>query len=461
MNIGNNLINPGILNSLIDSRSCSIADNASLSSVNRKSQLIWKPIWKRLLDQDQENRKIIGFYDEIISRVPLDRARLIYFQIKQCTKHITNFNEFRLKGRIILYTQKPDSEASKMAITVDKAELVFEAARENCEAFLGLLIEAGFDRDINFHDYAPYFCASACTKHYVTALMVAVLQNKNASYSVGIVRALIAARADCNVEDKGQTALMHATEAEDLEILKALLASRQVNLEAQNEYNETALMHAARRKNIEAMKLLISSKANIETRDSFDKTILLCAAGRGNLRVVDLLLCQGAQIEAQDCQGRTALLCAACSESVVDLQIEDRMLHGRTTLMYAAEIGRLPVVDLLLQKGAQKEARDDTDQTALLCAARAGNTSIVERLLQYGAQIETRDIYGQTSLMLARRRNFAGVVNVLIRAGAHQGFRAFLDTCVWNRGLIFGISSKILLLSFIYTLFAKIARRGR
>lgn len=54
--------------------------------------------------------------------------------------------------------------------------------------------------------------------------------------------------------------------------------------------------------------------------------------------------------------------------------------HGQTTLMLAASHGKLDVVNLLLECGADINIQDDDGSTALMCAAEHGYLDIVNAL---------------------------------------------------------------------------------
>ncbi|KAF3391660.1 hypothetical protein F1880_007668 [Penicillium rolfsii] len=122
-------------------------------------------------------------------------------------------------------------------------------------------------------------------------------------------------------------------------------------------------------------------------------TDLMLTSHYGLRAIVRLLLEKGADVEARDSD------------------------YGRTPLSWAAERGKEAVVKLLLEKGAEIEARDsDYGRTSLSWAAERGREAVVKLLLEKGADIEARDSdYGWTPLSWAAEMGQAAVVKLLQR----------------------------------------------
>ncbi|KAH7115564.1 hypothetical protein EDB81DRAFT_287006 [Dactylonectria macrodidyma] len=122
-------------------------------------------------------------------------------------------------------------------------------------------------------------------------------------------------------------------------------------------------------------------------------TDLMVASYYGHRAVVKILLERGANIEAKD------------------------SAHGRTPLSWAAERGHEASVKLLLKKGADVECKDKRGQTPLSLAAENGDEASVsvKLLLEKGADVECKDKRGRTPLSLAAENGREAIVKLLQR----------------------------------------------
>ena len=87
---------------------------------------------------------------------------------------------------------------------------------------------------------------------------------------------------------------------------------------------------------------------------------------------------------------------------------------GFTCLMTAAYNGHLDICRLLIDKGAQFEAKDNQGLTSLHYAAAEGHIKIVRLLCDRGAYIEAQNIVGCRPLHLAARNGHISTVEELI-----------------------------------------------
>jgi TonB family protein len=89
-------------------------------------------------------------------------------------------------------------------------------------------------------------------------------------------------------------------------------------------------------------------------------------------------------------------------------------------LMRAAEEGNTATVRVLLELGADVNAKDDDGRTSLMGAAQKGHTAAVRALLDAGADANAKDDDGQTSMMLAAQKGHTQIMQMLKKAGARE-----------------------------------------
>jgi ankyrin repeat protein len=97
-------------------------------------------------------------------------------------------------------------------------------------------------------------------------------------------------------------------------------------------------------------------------------------------------------------------------------QVNARDSDGAMPLHNAALSGHTGVAALLIQKGADLEARDtETGATPLYQAAAWGRIAVVELLIAKSADVNARSKAGVTPLGAAEKNGFAEVVQLLRR----------------------------------------------
>ncbi|XP_006649393.1 ankyrin repeat and SOCS box protein 13 [Oryza brachyantha] len=109
-----------------------------------------------------------------------------------------------------------------------------------------------------------------------------------------------------------------------------------------------------------------------------------------------------------------------------DGKVDDPIEDGDTLLHISCLYGHLPCVQLLLERGASLECKDEEGAIPLHDACAGGFTEIVRYILDFAANIDgcltrmlnTVDSEGDTPLHHAARGEHLGVVELLLRAGA-------------------------------------------
>ncbi|CAF0726075.1 unnamed protein product [Brachionus calyciflorus] len=266
------------------------------------------------------------------------------------------------------------------------------------EDLVKLLIEKG--AHIEHRDkkgYTPLILAASVGHHKIVQLLL-------------LYGADVEAQSDRNKD----TALCVAAQNGKYECCEILLNKGQANKEHRNISDYTPLSLAASNGYVNIIKLLLSHGAEINSRTGSKLGIspLMLAAMNGHTQAVKFLIEAGSDVNSQIETNRNTALTLACFQGRTDVvsllldkkaNIEHRAKTGLTPLMEAASGGYDQVGRILLERGADENAPPvpTTKDTALTIAAEKGHVKFVELLIQYGAQLEAKNKKGCTALWLA------------------------------------------------------------
>lgn len=92
--------------------------------------------------------------------------------------------------------------------------------------------------------------------------------------------------------------------------------------------------------------------------------------------------------------------------------------YQRSPLHYAAAYGRIRVVELLLEKGANVNITNEGGETPLHYATKHGHTKVMEILLENGADVTQKGTGCGTPLQWAARNGQVNAARILLDAGA-------------------------------------------
>ena len=165
------------------------------------------------------------------------------------------------------------------------------------------------------------------------------------------------------------------------------------------------------------------------------------ACHSGNLLLFSLRLVEGININGSTSDGHTALMMATEGGQFqiarllieVGADVNARRggagdLSGWTALMSAARRGQLEIARLLIENGARVDCATVIGCTALMVAAENGALKVVEFLVEKGAEVNGGSLSGATALISAVHTGQLEVVKFLIKKGAR------VDVCLRNAG---------------------------
>ena len=269
-----------------------------------------------------------------------------------------------------------------------------------------LLLEQGVNANLDKDHETPLHIASSCGRLEITQLLLdqgakadaenvhgqtplhLVSQTKPCEENPNVTRLLLKCGVDVNTRDKQQATPLHfASSSGHFEIARALLRHG-ANVNAQNAGGQTPLHQVSLYFHPEyftddydrVAKLLLHHGADVNARDTDHATPLHIASYMSKLRVARVLLDHGANIHAKNAQGQTPLHIVS---------------HGTRSSEYC----KLSLLELLLGRGAEVNARDNDQATPYLlaCIRLKPNWQTAPKLLQNGADVSAVNIHGQNA----------------------------------------------------------------
>ena len=358
------------------------------------------------------------------------------------------------KGNCGIFTALLLSGANKDALDVDRKPPLIWAVRNGQLSIVLKLLGVGADLNVHAADdkrTALHLAASIGHDEIVRALLLSGV-DKDALNDAGetplmwaagkahgsIVRRLLEAGADVSIHatDDGRTAL-HWSAGEGHEGMVSVLLQSGADKDALDIARQTPLMWAAKEGHISITDKLLEAGADLNIRAAENgSTALHIAAMEGHERDVCALLLRGAEKDALDYTGQTPLLCAARKGHlpVVEKLLEagaDLRLHtstaSRTALHWSASEGHEAILSVLLIRGADKDALDHFGETPLMAAARHDHLRTTEKLLEAGADFSIHSPHhGNTVLHMATSVGHGGILSALLLKGADKDIPNFV-----------------------------------
>lgn len=241
------------------------------------------------------------------------------------------------------------------------------------------------------------------------------------------VKAALDAGAAVDARDPmGGTALLAATWTGNPALVSLLLAhGADVNMR-HRETAATPLYYAVITSKPEIARLLLDAGADVLVRYKNEQTALHLAAARTSVSIIEMLLSSHAPLAAVNVDGNSPL-----NESVLHNQPaalhcllqhganvnQVRAVDGRTLMHQACMKGYRGLIPILLQAGADREAKDRFGQTPLDLALAYKNSPVIPELLKASTGSATPDSGAEQAMEAATLRGQTEIVRLLVQNG--------------------------------------------
>ena len=274
---------------------------------------------------------------------------------------------------------------------------------------------------------------NARSKANDTPLMVAV-----SARNLPAARFLLEHGADMTpVNNIGQTALDQAIEWRDVDMIRLLMdrgawpADRPVNTLDVRGY--TRLMVAVFLRDAAQVRALLKQGADPNVRGFYKATALCFAAEKGDPEIPRLLLDAGADVNVEAEYGQTPLDFATQNRKREPVELVRLLLERgaqvtppiqppfTAPILNAVRAGHLRVAALLVEHGADVQARDKEGKTLLQIAVSANQPDTIRNLVQRGLDVNAPAPNGDTPLLQSAfsQQDADKVVHALIASGAN------------------------------------------
>lgn len=262
------------------------------------------------------------------------------------------------------------------------------------------LIDGGAQVRQASHRYqTPYLSAACMTKNFeMLMFLIANGADSGAASASGVYPVAVAAQLGL------------------VDFVSFLSASNALVINAQDENGLSALHRASEHWQSKTLESLLKFSQSIENPSSIsedrksknqhsnDATLLMMAARSGRGENVKLLLDQGANIDAKDVIDRGVLPYAAVGgdRTVWDLLRDFRVFYEPTqqqkAFNYAAILGHLHLIESMVTSGFPISANLLNDDNALTAASRSGKVETANWLINQGIVTDQMNLRGETPL---------------------------------------------------------------
>jgi ankyrin repeat protein len=320
-----------------------------------------------------------------------------------------------------------------MGIPFSDQAFLNEVSRNN-EGVLDLFVKAGANLD-------------AKNEKGQTALMIATEKGYESMH-----KRLLQLNGNIlnHVDKSGNTALMIAARQGHENIVKSLVEKgADVNFTVPSQEGAASALQAAvdvsdfKEEHMRIIQYLVQHGADVKGRNKSGRFPLLFAADYGRTEAAKVLIEHGADVNATDIKGNFSLLTAACkgypwfitllAEKGADMKMA--LPDGYSPLMCAVKENHLDTINVLLEKHVNVNAKNANGLTALTDATRMGNVAIVKLFLERGADPASGYIpdsfiafKGRSLAVKAKKKQLRDLLKPIAKTASQDGYKINADS---------------------------------
>lgn len=210
--------------------------------------------------------------------------------------------------------------------------------------------------------------------------------------------------------------------------LNKTCSSKDMDRDMRNKHkNFTPLTAACYKGFSKAIKELVKKGSNVNCMDKNGSMPFVLACRFASTSDCRYLIEKGAKFCSTNGNGVTPLIAAVMGQNTElvafllnthNLKVNQYSSKRKSPLYYAAKIGSLDVVKLLIEKKASVNIPDEEERTPFYWASQNGFYGIVEYLINSGANVNQCNRKGKSPLYCASKRGRLNIVKLLLKNGA-------------------------------------------